>query len=115
METAKPYVYQVYLMLSRALILFVSLSIEQLPLGSTVYSIDASNGDVLYIGGQFASSTNTTGLGFQNIVAYSKTSGQLMPLENTTTLSGVNGKVSKVLLHATSKLILDRVTNISNQ
>ncbi|KAG1082897.1 hypothetical protein G6F42_022406 [Rhizopus arrhizus] len=78
---------------------------QQLPLGSTVYSIDASNGDVLYIGGQFASSANTTGLGFQNIVSYSKTSGQLMPLENTTTLSGVNGKVSKVLLHATTLFV----------
>ncbi|KAL7326618.1 hypothetical protein PS15p_208924 [Mucor circinelloides] len=78
---------------------------QQLPLGSTVYSIDTSNGDVLYIGGQFASSTNTTGLGFQNIVSYSKTSGQLIPLENTTTLSGVNGKVSKVLLHATTLFV----------
>ncbi|KAL9548227.1 hypothetical protein MBANPS3_005789 [Mucor bainieri] len=88
---------------------------QQLPLGSTVYSIDASNGDVLYIGGQFTSSTNTTTTGYQNIVSYSKALGQLLPLQNTT-MAGLNGKVSKLLLHATSKgPIWDCVTNISNQ
>ncbi|KAK4521177.1 uncharacterized protein ATC70_013122 [Mucor velutinosus] len=77
---------------------------QQLPLGSTVYSIDASDGNVLYIGGQFTSSTNTTTNGYQNIVSYNNALGQLLPLQNTTT-SGLNGKVSKLLLHATTLFV----------
>ncbi|OAD00485.1 hypothetical protein MUCCIDRAFT_113967 [Mucor lusitanicus CBS 277.49] len=77
---------------------------QQLPLGSTVYSIDASSGDVLYIGGQFTSNTNTTA-GYQNIVSYNNALGQLLPLQNTTLSAGLNGKVSTLLLHATTLFV----------
>lgn len=66
---------------------------EQLPLGSTVHTIDASDGDLLYIGGLFSSANNTV---YRNIVSYSNTLGKMIPLDD---LSGVNGKVSKVLLY----------------
>lgn len=68
-----------------------------MPLGSTVYTIDASNGDILYIGGSFSSANNTL---FKNIVSYNNALGQLLPLD---TLSGVNGKVSKLVLSNSSK------------
>ncbi|KAI7880797.1 cortical protein marker for cell polarity-domain-containing protein [Mucor mucedo] len=63
---------------------------------SIVYSIDASDGDLLYIGGEFASS-NTTG--FRNIVSYNNQLGQLLALDNSS--AGLNGKVSKLLLSNT--------------
>ncbi|KAI8642326.1 cortical protein marker for cell polarity-domain-containing protein [Parasitella parasitica] len=72
---------------------------QQLSLGSTVYSIDTSDGDLLYIGGQFNSPANAGSTGFQNIVSYNKPLGQLIPLDNES-ISGLNGKVSKLILHA---------------
>jgi hypothetical protein len=47
-------------------------------MGSTVYSIDASDGDTLYIGGLFSSASNNTS--FTNIVSYNNQLGQLLPL-----------------------------------
>ncbi|CEP11286.1 hypothetical protein [Parasitella parasitica] len=90
---------------------------QQLSLGSTVCSIDATDGDILYIGGQFISPTNITSVGYQNIVSYSKPLGQLIPLENKS-ISGLNGKVSKLVLHATrgefNSTISTGIANISN-
>lgn len=73
-------------------------SLEQLPIGSTVYSIDASDGEFLYIGGDFASLNST---GFRNIVSYNNQLGQLLSLDNNS--FGLNGIVSKVLLSNSSK------------
>lgn len=69
------------------------INIEQLPLGSAVYSIDASNGDVLYIGGLFSD------VGAKNIIAYDINQGRFVPLDNF----GLNGQVNKVLLNENSK------------
>ncbi|GAA5809418.1 hypothetical protein MFLAVUS_002826 [Mucor flavus] len=67
--------------------------VKQLPIGSTVYSIDASNGDVLYIGGDFTSPNNSA---FRNIISYDNQLGQLIPLNNNS--AALNGRVSKLLL-----------------
>ncbi|KAI8885682.1 hypothetical protein K501DRAFT_322254 [Backusella circina FSU 941] len=63
---------------------------EQLPVGSAVYKIDASKGDILYIGGSFSSQNST----YRNIVSYNTTQGQLIPLPNIE----LNGTVFDTLL-----------------
>jgi hypothetical protein len=81
----------------RLVIIFFLLNhfcLEQLPLGSIVHSIDATNGDILYIGGLFS---NTA---FKNIVSYDINHGMFIPLDK----SVVNAKVTKVLLHENSKI-----------
>jgi hypothetical protein len=70
--------------------------IEQLPLNSTVYSIDASAGDTIYIGGEFLC-LNASG-GYRNIVSYDYLSGRMISLNS----SGLNGKVSKLISYKQS-------------
>lgn len=74
-----------------------------------MYSIDASDGDLLYIGGEFVGPNAT---GFRNIVSYNNQLGQLFALDNNTI--GLNGKVSKLLLSNTSKFqYLHNILNLS--
>lgn len=65
-----------------------------------MYSIDASNGDILYIGGDFTSPNNSA---FRNIISYDNQLGQLIPLNNYS--AALNGRVSKLLLSNSSKKI----------
>ncbi|KAI9014562.1 cortical protein marker for cell polarity-domain-containing protein [Phycomyces nitens] len=69
---------------------------EQLLHGSTVRSIDASQGDVLYIGGQFVGINDV----YRNIVAYDYLSlgGQLRPLNEV----GLTGNVTCLQLVGSS-------------
>lgn len=62
--------------------------VEQLARGSTVRSIDTSDGNTLYIGGQFSSPNGT----YRSIVSYDYTSGRMVPLNDV----GVNGSVYAV-------------------
>ncbi|KAI8064243.1 cortical protein marker for cell polarity-domain-containing protein [Gongronella butleri] len=61
---------------------------EQLPPGSTVHAIDASQGNTLYIGGQF------TGAPYRNLVAFSYASQHMVPL----TSNGVDNNVTSLIL-----------------
>ncbi|ORX46775.1 hypothetical protein DM01DRAFT_1327525 [Hesseltinella vesiculosa] len=61
---------------------------QQLPTGSAVLSLDASNGNALYIGGQF------TGVPYRNIVAFDYASSALVPL----THNGLDGNVTSLAL-----------------
>ncbi|KAF7727896.1 hypothetical protein EC973_006895 [Apophysomyces ossiformis] len=65
---------------------------QQLTPGSTVKTLDASSGDVLYIGGQFFGENNT----YRNIVSYDYRlgGGQLVALPDI----GLNGNVNDLLL-----------------
>ncbi|RCI06967.1 hypothetical protein CU098_013732 [Rhizopus stolonifer] len=80
---------------------------QQLPLISTVYSIDSSSGDTLYIGGEFINQNSSNS--YNNIVAYEYQSGFMVPLADT----GLNGKVSKLLSHTISTGEFN-ATSISN-
>ncbi|KAG0193568.1 hypothetical protein DFQ28_004460 [Apophysomyces sp. BC1034] len=64
---------------------------QQLIPGSTVTTLDASSGDVLYIGGQFGGQNAT----YQNIVSYDYRigGGQMVPLAQ-----GVDGSVEHIVL-----------------
>ncbi|CEG69230.1 hypothetical protein RMATCC62417_05336 [Rhizopus microsporus] len=73
---------------------------EQLPFNSTVYSIDASSGDTIYIGGEFLC-LNASG-GYRNIVSYDYLSGRMISLNS----SGLNGKVSKLISYKESRLFV---------
>lgn len=67
-------------------------SIDQLMSGSTVFSIDATAGNTLYIGGAFSSLNNT----YRSIVSYDYLSdgGRMVALPGM----GVNGSVYDVAL-----------------
>lgn len=71
--------------------------LEQLAVGSIVYTLDV-DGDMVYIGGEFAANNTNTGL-FRNIVSYNHSTGQFVSLNQT----HLNGKVSKVLVHNSGK------------
>ncbi|KAG1309311.1 hypothetical protein G6F64_005408 [Rhizopus arrhizus] len=73
---------------------------QQLPLISTVYSIDASSGDMLYIGGEFSYMNFSNP--YNNIVAYEYQTGLMAPLASI----GLNGKVLKIVAHNASKLFI---------
>lgn len=62
-------------------------------MGSAVYKIDASKGDVLYIGGSFSSPNST----YRNIVSY--TQGHLVSLPNIE----INGTVLDTLVVGSGK------------
>ncbi|KAI9323395.1 cortical protein marker for cell polarity-domain-containing protein [Dichotomocladium elegans] len=63
---------------------------EQLMVGSTVRSIDASSGVALYIGGQFSSVDGT----YRNVVSFDYNIGRMVPLASST----INGTVYHVAL-----------------
>lgn len=66
------------------------VQLDQLTPGSTVLSMDASNGDSLYIGGQLVGTTSP----YRNIVAYDYTSSKLLPLHG----NGLDGNITSLLL-----------------
>lgn len=65
------------------------MTTEQLAIDSTVHSIDASRGNVLYVGGKFSDANST----YQNLVSYDYEIGRFVPLPN----DGVNGTVYATL------------------
>ncbi|KAI8085163.1 cortical protein marker for cell polarity-domain-containing protein [Halteromyces radiatus] len=80
---------------------------DQLTPGSTVHTLDASNGDVLYIGGQFVGITSP----YRNIAAYDYNLGKISTLNG----NGLDGNVTSLLLSGTDLYVGGLFNNTIDQ